>query len=218
MFAIPQDWANAYTPDMHLATGRYRDGGQGALGPSLIAIGPWTQGNPPSPGISLQAEPLLLYHSVSQSDPVGMDNYHHSDEWSGGVWLTADDKAAVVFIGTKGVGDCWYGCSDGTVWEPPYPDDCPDHDRGWWSTSFEGQIIFYSPADLAAVAQHEIKSWEPQPYAILNIDEYLYNVSSTRQKSHVGAASFDREHGHLYVYELFADEDKPLVHVWKIGD
>jgi len=41
IFAIPQPWADAYVPGMRLATGRYRDGGQASLGPSLFAIGPW---------------------------------------------------------------------------------------------------------------------------------------------------------------------------------
>lgn len=218
IFSIPQAWADVYSPGMYLATGRFRDGGQGSLGPSLIAFGPWNHGNPPFDGTSLDALPLLLYDSVYQEDPAGMENYHHSDEWSGGAWLTAGEKAAVIFVGTKGLGECWYGCSDGTVWEPPYPEDCPDHDRGWWSTSFEGQIIFYSPADLAAVAQQEKNNWEPQPYATLNIDEYLYHVSSTRQKSHLGAASFDHERGLLYVFEVLADEDRPLIHVWVVND
>lgn len=44
LFAIPASWAADNTPGMLLATGRFRDGGQGAEGPSLIAIGPWNQG------------------------------------------------------------------------------------------------------------------------------------------------------------------------------
>jgi len=35
----------------------------------------------------------------------------------------------------------------------------------------------------------------------------------------VGAASSDRARGLLYVFERMADEDeKSLVHVWKVGD
>jgi hypothetical protein len=216
LFEIPRDWADAYTPGMYLATGRFRDGGQGTQGPSLLAYGPWNQGNPPAPGSALDATPLLFYGSVYEEGSPTLDNYHHSDEWSGGAWLTAGDKAAVIFVGTKGIGECWYGCTDGTVWEPPYPDDCPDHNRGWWSTSFEGQIIFYDPAELGAVARGEMEAWEPQPYAVLSIDDLLYHVEPGMQLFHVGAASFDRERGMLYVFEPFADGDKPLVHVWHV--
>ncbi|MFQ5594766.1 MAG: hypothetical protein ACE5HA_11530, partial [Anaerolineae bacterium] len=216
MFSIPPAWADAYTPGMYLATGRYRDGGQAAEGPALFAIGPWNQGNPPPSGATLPATPLLFYENVYDENPHALNSYHHSDEWAGGAWLTAGDKSAVIFVGTKGTGDYWYGCADGTVWpdEPPFPPDCPE--RGWWSTGFEGQILFYDPADLAAVARGEMETWEPQPYATLNIDEYLYHIESTQQKYHVGAASFDRERGLLYVFEPLADGDKSLVHVWRV--
>ena len=216
IFEIPQDWADAHTPGMYLATGRFRDGGQGSQGPTLLAYGPWNEGNPPAPGVTLSAIPLLLYGNAYEQDPPSMDNYHHSDEWSGGAWLTSGGKSAVIFVGTKGTGDCWYGCPDGTVWpdEPPYPPDCDD--RGWWSTGFEGQLIFYDPDDLAAVVGGEMETWDPQPYATLNIDPYLYNVTSSQQKYHVGAAGFDREQGLLYVFEPLVDDEKSIVHTWRI--
>ncbi len=212
LLPIPQEWANAYTPGMYLATGRFRDGGQGAQGPSLFAIGPWNEGNPPPPGSTLPATPLLLYSAVTDDEQHTLHGYHHSDEWTGAVWLTAGSKSAVLFVGTKGTGDCWYGCADGTD-EPPWPDDC---DRGWWSTGFVGQILFYDPADLAAVARGEMETWAPQPYATLDIDGYLYHIESTQQKYHLGAASFDRERGLLYIFEPLADGDKSLIHVWRV--
>jgi hypothetical protein len=216
IFAIPRAWADANTPGIYLATGRFRDGGQGTQGPTLLAYGPWTEGNPPPPGTTLSAVPLLFYGNIYTPDSPAMNNYHHSDEWAGGAWLTAGDKSGVIFVGTKGTGDCWYGCSDGTVWpdEPPYPPECPE--RGWWSTGFEGQILLYDPADLAAVAQGAMETWEPQPYAMLNIDEYLYHIESSQQQHHIGAASFDRERGLLYVFQPLADGDKSLIHVWRV--
>jgi len=217
LFPIPNAWADDYASGQYLATGRFRDGGQGTEGPSLFAIGPWNEGNLPPSGATIPATPLLLYENVSQESPHSLNNYHHSDEWSGGAWLTAGNKSAAIFVGSKGTGKCWYGCPDGTVWpdEPPYPSDCPE--RGWWSTGFEGQIIFYAPADLAAVARGEMETWQPQPYATLNIDEYLYHLESSQQKHHLGAASFDRERGLLYVFEPLADGDKPLIHAWRTG-
>lgn len=217
MFAIPQEWADAYTPGMQLATGRYRDGGQGSLGPSLFAIGPWNEGDPPAPGATLPAVLLLLYGNVYEEDSPAMDGYAHSDHWSDGAWLTAGDESAVVFVGTKGLGETWYGCPDGTVWpeEPPYPPECPD--RGWWSERFAAQIIFYDPADLAAVAQGAMASGEPQPYAVLEIEDVLYNDDFVLL-NHLGAAAFDRERGLLYVLEPLADEDRSIVHVWQVAE
>ncbi len=220
LFEIPSNWAVENTPGFRLGTGRFRDGGQGAQGPALIVYGPWNQGNPPASGTELSNRPLILYSSV-YDDPEGvhaMKDYHHSDEWSGGAWLTKDDKAAVIFVGIKGQGKCWYGFYDGTVWpeEPPYPPEGPGQ-RGWWSDSFTAQIIFYNPSDLAKVARGELEPYEPQPYATLNIDDYLFN-RPTNEIQPFGAVSFDREHGILYAFEFRGDSeiDNPLVHVWKI--
>ena len=217
LFSVPPSWARANAPGMTLATGRYRDGGQGAQGPSLFALGPWNGENPPPPGHVLPAVPLVLYDDVTTPNAVTLEGYHHADEWSGGAWLTAGEKAAVVFVGTKGIGACWYGCADGTVWPeaPPYPAECED--RGWWSTGFEGRILFYRPDDLAAVARGELPPSAPQPYAWLNLDPVLFHVTFGQQKGHLGAAAFDRDRGLLYVMEPLVDEDRPIVHVWCIA-
>jgi len=215
IFAIPQAWADTYTPGMGLATGRYRDGGQGSMGPSLLATGPWNEGNPPQPNGTLSVIPLLLYGNISQEGASAMEGYAHSDHWTGGAWLTTGDRAAVIFAGTKGLGKTWYGCPDGTVWpeEPPYPPECPD--RGWWSEQFAAQIIFYNPADLAAVVTGTMDSGDPQPYATLEIEEVLYNPDFVLL-NHLGATAFDRERGLLYILEPLADEERSLVHVWQI--
>ena len=193
---------------MSLGVGRYQDGGQGAQGPSLIACGPWLNGNPPVFGQTIGAVPLLRYECVTDPNPRSMNRYHHSDMWPGSAWLTSGADGAVVFVGTKGRGECWYGNPDGPCL------DCDN--RGWWSDYFDGEIIFYNPDDLAAVAAGEMASFQPQPYAVMNIDSVLYHIDSPQMYDHVKAASFDRGNGLLYVFEPLVDNEKPLVHVWKI--
>ena len=53
-------------------------------------------------------------------------------------------------------------------------------------------------------------------HATLDVDGYLYHVTSAQQKYHLGATAFDRERGLLYVLEVLADDAKPLVHVWRV--
>ncbi len=216
LMAVPPAWADTYAPGKYLGTGRYRDGGQGALGPSLFVIAPWDGGNPPPSGSRLSATPLLLYGSVYSSNPPKMNGYSHADEWSGAAWLTAGTRSAVVFIGTKGLGSTWYGCKDGTIWPdaPPYPPACPE--RGWWSDRFEGQILFFDPKQLGEVARGNLQTWAPQPYAVMGIDTRLFNVDESRQKSHVGAVAFDRQRGLLFIMEPLVDQDKPIIHVWRV--
>ena len=65
--------------------------------------------------------------------------------------------------------------------------------RGWWSSRWDAQMIFYDPDDFADVANGSIDPSAPQPYASLDIDAHL-----------------------LYVYEFMADGAKPVIHVWAV--
>lgn len=224
IFAIPEAWAAANTPGLRLATGRFRDGSLGGSGPSLFAYGPWLDGNPPARNTRLtHVTPLLLYgrgYEEEGADRV-MRGYTSADEWSGGAWLTAGSGSAVVFAGTKGRGNFWYGFSNGLVWpdDPPYPDfpPAPHDERGWWAESFEGVLYFYSPGDLAQVAAGTMEPFEPQPYAEMSLEPYLWHITHTWQKMRAGAVAFDDERGILYVTEPFADGDQPIVHVFAVS-
>lgn len=100
--------------------------------------------------------------------------------------------------------------------------------RGWWSTRFDAQFILYDTADLAQVAAGTMESWEPQPYASLDIDEHLFlnpsgidiiNYGSGDQRRfRILDVTFDRSNSLLYVLEEAADGAKPVVHVWRIND
>ncbi|MCP4681965.1 MAG: hypothetical protein GY864_06515 [Desulfobacterales bacterium] len=227
LFEIPQAWATANTPGQLLATGRFREGVWGGRGPALFAYGPWNDGNPPAPNATLTSlTPLLLYGTnsgstvpITTSSEMEMDNFSEADEWTGGAWLTSGNKSALIFAGTKGIGNSWYGFADGTTTWPPVP-PAPNDSRGYWADSYKRRIIFYDPADLAAVANGAMNTYEPQPYAYLDIEQYLHNALSGipryDQEGRLGAVCFDRSRGLLYVFERRVEGDKSLVHVWEI--
>lgn len=240
MFEIPQDWSDANTPGEYLATGRAREGLWSGRGPALFAYGPWNDGNPPT-GASVT--PLLLYGTQEDgatdivSDPSqAMTDYKDADHWFGGAWLSKGAHHSLIFAGTKALGDCWYGYANGVV----YPHDCyapdtpacpeppewPYNNRGFWADSYQAQIIFYDPEDLAAVASGKMESWEPQPYAVLNLDPYLYDPYTPEdfenhliryKGDYLGAVAFDRQNRLLYVTEKQADNEKSLIHVFAIA-
>jgi hypothetical protein len=256
MFEIPAGWAQAHVDGRVVATGRFKDGGWSGMGPAVIAYRPWDEnGDPPPAGARLEATALLRYAASTETDEIErcLAGYQHPDEWSGGAWLTnAAGQAAVLFAGTKSVGTkYWYGylnpagpdlpcvdeavtdfltcrLGDGSSCPPQDFVECLGHNdyRGWWTTRWESQFIFYDPADLARVAAGELEAWEPQPYGFLEIDEYLYfNPSAVetdllgtggQRRYRLGDVAFDRGNGLLYVLELFADEAAPLVHVWRL--
>lgn len=98
--------------------------------------------------------------------------------------------------------------------------------RGWWGTHFDAQIIFYDPQDFLSVALGEMDSWEPQPYASIDIDEHLFLSPpewelislgwGDQRRYRIGDVAYDRENNLLYILELYADGAKPVVHVWGI--
>ena len=73
---------------------------------------------------------------------------------------------------------------------------------------------------MGAVARGELETWEPQPYATLVLDEYMYDPATDfeRGKAYIlGAAAFDRENGLLYIVERLAyDDDRSLIHVLRV--
>jgi hypothetical protein len=113
---------------------------------------------------------------------------------------------------------------------------CPDSDlggcsghpgyRGWWGSELAAWLIFYDTAELARVAEGSLSASAPQPYAHLDIDRHLFLTGDQvepgmlgqgqQRRGRIGAAAFDRSTGRLYVLEPFADEARPVVHVFGV--
>lgn len=237
VFEIPPEWAARLPGGHRLAAGRFREGVWGGRGPTLFAYSPWQEGNPPAPRARLEnIVPLLLYGiqypdetDIVSDESMQMVGYVEPDHWWGGAWLTAGARAAVSFGGTKALGRAWYGFANGVVWEydcadttPPTCPDVPDwpyDNRGYWAEGYQPQLLFFNPSDLVAVANGEMQTWEPQPYAILDLTEYFISpvINIEEYKNDLaGAVAFDRERGLLYVMERLADGYKSVVHVFRV--
>jgi len=214
------------------------------------------RGTPAPSGTHLAETALLLYAKSDETPGIQrcLNGYQHADEWEGAAWITTrSGKSAVLLAGTKGTGArYWYGylnpanpsspcvdqemvgqytvcrSADGT----PCPDvelvECAGHTsyRGWWSSRFDAQFVFFDPDDLAQVAEGEMASWAPQPYAALDVDTRLFLNpagiememlgAGDQRRYRLGDVAYDRANGLLYVLELFADGAQPVVHVWAV--
>ena len=238
LFEIPPDWSQAIAPGPMLASGRAREGLWSGRGPGLFAYLPGDVETPPAAGAVLSdVIPLLLYGEQNAgqpdiiSDPAqAVQDYREADHWWGGAWLTERDGAAVVFAGTKALGNEWYGFANGVVWHhdcaDQNPPTCPDvpewpfDNRGFWADDYQAQLIFYDPSQLVAVARGELDSWDPQPYAVLDLNGYLLDPTLDHgdyKRDLVGAAAFDRANGILYLVERLADEYRSVIHVFEIS-
>jgi hypothetical protein len=222
IFAIPSSWADAHVGGKRLACGRHREG-QMASGPSIIAYAPWQSGNPPSPGAQLPGQRLVLYKNTTMGEG-SLEGHCWADDWKGGAWLWNDERMSVVIVGTKGMGDCWYGWQDGTT--PAECDAMPGgceangyggDNRGFWASYFRTMVLFYDPDDLARVASGELPTWDPQPYVRWDITPYMIQPDTTYEIG-TGGVAYDQARGYLYISEGSADREhhKPVIHVFAI--
>lgn len=226
LFSIPAGWADAHLPGYDLATGRFRDGGWSGMGPALFALRSRDILEAPMDG-AVSAVPLILYDTSYNGDTgAKMTGYSHADSISGGAWVDGYTGSAVIFAGTHGFGKTWYGFANGVEYplggnegevypevpEPPY------EQRGWWNDDFRPVMLFYDPAELARAAKGELQAYRVQPYALLDLSPFMLRKKLDTDMQLLGDMAYDRARSLLYVQELFADGDRPLVHVFRIGE
>jgi hypothetical protein len=241
MCEIPRAWADAHVSGQYLATGRAREGPWAGGGPGLFAYAPWRDGNPPTAGTSLSAiTPLMLYGEqipgvpeLSFDEGQTIPTHTDGDRFRAVAWLTAGDRAAVVFAGTKTVGESWYGFANGVRWPydcadttPPTCPQVPDFpyaNRGFWADDFVAQMLFFSPDELAAVARGAAHTSSPRPYAVLDLSPYLLDPDYTvddlinYKRDFVTAMTFDSARGLLYLVEPVVNGDgETVIHVFRV--
>src|SRR3989339_452359 len=186
-----------------LVAGGGRDGSH-PQGATLVAYGPWNDGDPlPENNTVLSYTPLLMYGN--SFDTHSLEGARENDLWRGGEWLTIGDKSAVVISGVKGWGDFWYS-------HAPY------------MSSYMPLLLYYDPRDLIAVANGAKQPYEPQPYAVLHLNDVILSPSSQDSSeggSGPGGLAFDRQNGVLYMadYRAYGTYTaNPVIHVWKLKD
>ena len=210
LLEIPQGWADVYTPGKYLAASRRRPGQSGgSYAPSLYAIAPWNDGNPPPDGAALSTVQLMYYPSAAYAPP-GAGSTH---EFADGAWLAVGSKQALIFAGTKTVGSYDNGLE---YYGSPHP-HFGEGSKGQHADPNFASILFYDPDDLAAVAQGTMEPYEPQPYAQINLQQYMFNDNPSAVDA-LGGVAYDRDHQLLYVMEKKVDANKPIVHVWSVAD
>lgn len=173
-------------------------------------------------GSMINAKPLLYYDDSYEGDTGHKtDGYSHADSITGGAFISCEAGDSVIFAATHGFGNTWYGFSNGVVYPtdgdenekypdvPPYPHD----QRGWWNDDFKAAFIMYDPTHLVMVINGEADANNVQPYAIVDLTEYMCKKRDETDMQYLGGCAYDIKNKRLYLLELFADEDKPIVHV-----
>lgn len=221
MFSIPDIYKDDFANN-DLLTGRFRDGGWSGMGPSLFAISIEDIKNAKNNEL-ISATAVVKYEdSFNGDDGYKMNEYSHADAWTGGAFISCEAGSAISFVGTHSYSKTWYGFSNGVVYPvdgdedalypevPPYPHD----ERGWWSDDFRACIVLYDVEEAIKVLNKEIEPFEIQPYAFLDLSEYMMVKRDETIMQYLGGAAYDISSNRLYILELFADESKPVVHVF----
>ncbi len=217
LFLAPQGFADQYLGGRWLIAGNHRQAGAfgGSQGPTLYALAPWEDGNPPSSGQNLDALALLYYPEIypgclDDPDTCYFPDYRPADDWGGGAWVQTVTKRGILIVGQKGLGDNCYGAPGSTCG----PDPCNPY-QGYHAYPYEPQILFYDPQELAEVVAGTRQPWEVVPYALYRPTGEVLNPEC----GVLGDAAYDRERGFLYVTEREAGPwGETVVHVWEIGE
>jgi len=94
LFKAPEDSTSRHLDGKWLIAGNHREGVAlgGSQGPTLYAMAPWEDGNPPSSGQNLDALALLHYPEIydcvwTDSSVCHFSGYRAKDNWVGGAWI-----------------------------------------------------------------------------------------------------------------------------------
>lgn len=195
-------------------------------GPSLVAYSPWNDGTPLPPNNTyLNFTPLLLYED--DYGTAWLNGHGYCDYWYGGSWVNAGTKQSIVVSGAKGRGREWYGYNNGEstfniMMNIPTPEEPEDH--GPRQSFAQAMLLFYNPQEILDVASGSLQTWEPQPYAVLQLEEQFYypnnhNPEYISEFKGAGGMAYDSDRNLLYVFEKGVtgnDNSVSIVHVWRV--
>lgn len=155
----------------------------------------------------------LAYNDIARPAP----DFIPSDRWTGGAWLTLDDKHTVIIVGRKSLGESYYG--------EARPHDCSS-DKGFHGAPYEAQVRFYAPQLLAATAARKTDPTSVVPWDVWDHDSpgggfhrYLFPTCTQM----LGGVAYDRKNNLLYVAQIDAGTtidqpyaSLPAIHVFRI--
>jgi hypothetical protein len=220
LFEIPSSWADTHANSRYLATGYARAGGSDqSIGPTLYAFAPWDSANLPADLINFPNTQLLKYWPNSGGNTENLMVYAApNDFWSDGAWLTLGSKKAIIFAGTL-ASRRWVDRTYHYYYPPQ--DDCFYGSASFSSGPYAGAILFYDEDDITAVAHGKMQPYDPQPYAVMQLQKYMYHdYTNGCSKHQLMGVGYDRANNLLYIEEDENDgsDDTDIIHVFRISD
>lgn len=160
-------------------------------------------------GTAQNAVPLVYYPSDHKTlgdwnGPGASKYFNGTTEISGLVFPAG--TSSVLFFGRHGLGSYCYG----------EPDACGDPEgtaKGDHAYPYVYYVWAYDAHDLAAVKAGSKAAWSVMPYAVWTLNlPYAQNHNG----HHLGGATYDPATRRLFVSQMFANGDEPVVHVFTL--
>ena len=213
---VPEEWSR-------YVGGTFASGGGGLPGQTILGSGPSLYAySPPAAGADPQqtqvtATPLLEYpfdDHLPADQRRGLEGWNRASESFDAVWI----GDTVVFAARIGIGEVWYGSSDG----PGNLHDAYNPYKGYHAERYEMRLLFYRASDFAAVAKGPLNPWDPKPFANVSMPNLM--GSKTDSQFNAVSMSWDEATGKLYVVQTRVDHSrsrydrKPIVHVYDLSE
>ncbi|HUE69432.1 MAG TPA: hypothetical protein VMP01_00975, partial [Pirellulaceae bacterium] len=156
MAPVPEAWQAALGTEYLTGQGGLPIISRTSWGPALFGFDPAQLGDTAAPAV-----PLLYY---TGGNPLAPITGPASELWNGATSIKGvifpEGSDSVLFIGSHGTGESWYGTP------PDGGDDPLRGDKGYHAYPYRYQVWAYSAHDLAAVKAGTKQPWEVQPYDI----------------------------------------------------
>lgn len=202
MGTVPKEWQDQIGAPYLTGQAALSIIGRTSAGPAAFGFNPAQLGSSTAPVTTLVDYPLdhPLAPETTQN-PL----FNTATEIKGVVFPEGTDS--VLFIGSHGTGQWWYGEPDeGDLHDPYRPD------KGPHAPEYVYQVWAYDVHDLLAVKNGEKQPWEIKPYDVWQLD-----LPYPEGGKHIGGVGYDSATGRLYVSQEYGNGAYPVIHAFQLG-
>jgi hypothetical protein len=210
MCEVPEEWRRRFGTPVLTGQAGIPIESRTSVGPVAVGFDPKDFGKKPTPATVFLYHPLQ--HPLARLDSKN-ELWNHAAKIAGMAFVSRGGKSALMFFGTRGLGEYWYGEPEFKGKKDPYDDSKGNHAPPYAET-----VWLYDPNDLLAVKNRNKQPWQVRPYQV----EKLPGV---RPSGHgrLGGAAYDPSTGRLYVSQKNMDNTNPyewlpLIHVYQVGE
>lgn len=219
-FTLPAAWADKHTGGRSLVVGSKYISGRNvpSQGTTLYAVAPWESGALPAASGVVSAVEMLRY--PGGSDPArAQHNYFWDDDAEGAAFLSAGNKSGFWVAYRQTMGDNWYGDPHGqqnALYDLPEPRWASG--KGTCASYRVAAFLAYDPAEIVAVIKGDKKTWEPQPYVMMDLTPF---EATQTGMGGAGSLAWDAQGKRMYLMDPNGDpagNGVPVIQVFQVSD